>query len=222
MESTMNKDKAVDAVMKILYKEFRRHSKPTVRSTEKTTPFRTLVSCLLSLRTQDKNTRIASERLFAVADTPEKIIKIPQQKLEKLIYSSGYYKNKAKTIKHVSGVILEKYNGHVPKDFDELMSIKGIGRKTANIVMLYGHGVDGYIPVDSHVHVISNRLGWVKTKTPEQTEGELKKILHRKYWYDINTLLILFGQNICITQYPWCSKCPVSRYCPKVGVTRSR
>lgn len=214
--------KHIAKVMQILSEEYKNHRHPTVRSTEKTTPFRTLISCLLSLRTQDKNTRTASERLFAVADTPERIVKLPLKKLEKLIYSSGYYHNKAKTIKHVSNVILKEYNGKVPKDFDKLLSIKGIGRKTANIVMLYGHGIDNHIPVDVHVHVIANRIGWVRTKNPDQTEIELMKIIPKKYWYELNTLFVLFGQNTCITLSPWCSRCPVRELCPRVSVTRSR
>jgi len=209
----MEKMRSLDKVMKILIKEFGKHNKPTVRSTEKTTPFRTLISCLLSLRTQDKNTRRASENLFKVADTPEKIIKIPQKRLEKLIYSSGYYRNKARTIKHVSNVILKEYDGKVPKDFDRLLKIKGIGRKTANIVMSYGFGLSNYIAIDTHCHRIPNRIGWVKTKTPEQTEYEIKRILPKKYWYEFNTLFVLFGQNICKPINPLCYECPIEKYC---------
>ncbi len=203
----------VSKVMEILSKRYKKHAWPTVRSTEKDTPFRTLIACLLSLRTQDKNTRKASENLFKVADTPKKIARLPLKKLEKLIYSSGYYRNKAKTIKHVSKVILEKYKGKVPKDFDKLLEIKGIGRKTANIVMSYGFGDDNFIAVDVHCHRIPNRIGWIKTKTPEQTEYEIKRILPKKYWYEFNTLFILFGQNICKPIKPLCYKCPIERYC---------
>lgn len=205
--------KEIERVMEILIREFGEHSKPTVRSTEKETPFRTLIACLLSLRTQDKNTKKAAGQLFAVADTPQTISKIPLKKLERLIYSSGYYKNKAKTIKHVSKIILNEYKGKVPKDFDKLMEIKGIGRKTANIVMSYGHGMGGFIAIDTHCHRIPNRLGWMKTKNPEETEFEIKKILPKKYWYEFNTLFILFGQNICKPIKPLCFKCPIESFC---------
>ena len=212
-----------EKVIKILQTYLKEHRHPTLRRSHKeNNPFKTLISCLLSLRTQDKNTEIASKNLFEIADTPEEISKLPIKKLEKLIYSSGYYKNKAKTLKHVSKVILKKYNGKVPEDINELLSIKGIGRKTATITMVFGFGKTDFIPVDVHVHVIANRLGWVKTKTPEQTELELMKVVPKKYWFEINTLFVLFGKEICITISPWCSKCPISKYCPRIGVTRSR
>jgi len=203
----------IEKVMQILIKTFGKNPKPTVRSTEKETPFRTLISCLLSLRTADANTKKASESLFKVADTPEEIIALSQEKLEKLIYSSGWYKQKARSLKHVSKELLDKYDGKVPKDFDKLMDIKGIGRKTANIVMSYGFGLEGYIAVDIHVHRIPNRIGWIKTKNPEETEYALKKILPKSYWFDFNTLIILFGQNICQPRKPLCFKCPIENYC---------
>ena len=209
-------------VLKILKKEFKKFEKPTVRRTsEKNDPFKTLISCLLSLRTQDKNTAKASSQLFAIADTPEKIVKLPTKRLEKLIYSSGYYKNKARTIKHVSKTLIEKYNGKVPDNEKELLSIKGIGRKTANIVLAFAFK-KAVIPVDVHVHVIANRLDFVKTKNPEQTEQELMKIIPKKYWRELNTLFVLFGQKICVTISPFCSKCPVKRLCPRTGVVRNR
>lgn len=196
---------------------------PTLRrSSLEKDPFKTLIACLLSLRTQDRNTEKTSRALFAVADTPEKILELPQERLEKLIFSSGYYKNKAKTIKHVSRVILEEYNGKVPEDLDELMSIKGIGRKTATITRVFGFGIADCIPVDVHVFIISNRLGWVKAKTPEKTEEELMKIVPKEYWFEINTLFVLYGKEICQTNSPFCSKCVISKYCPKIGVKRSR
>ena len=196
---------------------------PTLRrSSLEKDPFKTLIACLLSLRTQDKNTEKTSKALFAVADTPEKILELPQERLEKLIFSSGYYKNKAKTIKHVSKVILEEHNGIVPSDLDELMSIKGIGRKTATITRVFGFGIADCIPVDVHVFILGNRLGWVKTKTPEKTEEELMKIIPKEYWFEINTLFVLYGKEICQTNSPFCSKCVINKYCPKIGVVRSR
>lgn len=195
---------------------------PTLRrSSLEKNPFKTLIACLLSLRTQDKNTDKTSKALFGVADTPEKILKLPQKRLEKLIFSSGYYKNKAKTIKHVSRVILEEYNGNVPSDLDKLMNIKGIGRKTATITRVFGFGKADCIPTDTHLHRIPNRLGWVKTKTPEKTEEELMKIIPKKYWFEINTLFVLYGKNVCQTQSPFCSKC-VIKNCSRVGVKKSR
>jgi len=209
-------------IISLIRKEFEKLKKPTVRSTsEKTNPFKTLIACLLSLRTRDENTAKASSSLFKDADTPEKILKLPIKRLEKLIYSSGYYKNKAKSIKHVSKVLIEKYKGKVPSTREELLSIKGIGPKTANIVLSFAYGKN-VIPVDTHVHRIPNRLGIVKTKTPEQTEAELMKIIPKKYWKEINTSFILFGKNICVPISPFCSRCPVSRYCKRVRVKRSR
>lgn len=211
-----------EKVMKILNKKFNKNRQPTLRRTSKTqSPYRTLISCLLSLRTQDKNTEKASASLFAVADTPQKILKIPQKKLEKLIFSSGYYKNKAKSIKHVSKVLIDKYKGEVPKTRDELMAIKGIGPKTANIVLCFAYG-QNVIPVDTHVHRIPNRLGLVKTKTPEQSEVELMKVIPKKYWKEVNTSFILFGKSICLPISPKCSECPLDKMCPRINVKKSR
>ena len=218
----MRKQDKVEKIMKILLKEFKVHKKPTVRRTSaKNDPFKTLISCLLSLRCQDKNTAKVSKALFAVADTPEKIIKLPIKKLEKLIFSSGYYKNKARSLKHVCKVLLNKYNGKVPKTREELLAIKGIGPKTSNIVLCFAYG-QNVIPVDTHVHRIPNRLGWVKTKKPEETEVELMRIVPKKYWKEINTTFILFGKNICLPVSPWCSRCPINELCPRIGVKKSR
>ncbi|MCK4521438.1 MAG: endonuclease III [Nanoarchaeota archaeon] len=209
-------------VIYILEKEFKKYNKPTVRRTSaKKDPFKTLIACLLSLRTQDKNTEKASKTLFKVADTPKEIIKLPIKKLEKLIYSSGYYHNKAKTIKHVSKVILEKYKGKVPSNFDDLIKIKGIGRKTANIVLSFAFN-KLVLPIDVHCHRIPNRLGWVKTKNPEQTEFALMKILPKKHWREFNSLFILFGKNICTPINPFCSKCPIRKYCKRIEIKKSR
>lgn len=196
---------------------------PTIRRTSKThkDPFKTLITCLLSLRTQDKNTEKASSNLFKIADTPQEISKLPLKKLEKLIYSSGYYKNKAKTIKHVSKVILEKYQGKVPNDKEELLSIKGIGPKTANIVLNFAFNKD-VLPIDTHCHRIPNRIGWVSTKTPEQTEKELEKIIPKKYWKEFNTIFVLFGKTVCVSISPFCSRCPIENSCKKINVKRKR
>ena len=214
--------KCIAKIFRILSKEIKKYRKPTVRRTsEKEDPFKTLITCLLSLRTQDKNTEKTSKALFKIADTPRKILKLPIKRLEKIIFSSGYYKNKAKTIKHVSREILKKYNGKVPNDKEKLLEIKNIEPKTANIVLCFSFKKN-FIPIDTHVHVISNRLGWVKTKTAEKTEYALEKVVPKKYWHELNTIFVLFGQKICITQLPWCSKCPIKKLCPKIDVKRSR
>lgn len=218
----MPTNKNISKVMDLLAQHFDYKERTTLnRMRAKPDPFKVLIACLLSLRTQDKNTEKASNALFAVATTPEKIIKIPIKKLEKLIFSSGHYKKKSRTLKHVSEVILKEFHGVVPQTREELMSIKGIGPKTANIVLAFAYGKE-ILPIDTHCHRIPNRLGWVKTKTPEQTEAELEKILPRRYWKEFNALFVLFGQTICQPISPKCSQCPVRKYCPRIGVTRSR
>ena len=208
--------------MKILKKEFPTHDKTTLnRMRDKPDAFKILISCLLSLRTQDKNTEIASRRLFEVAATPEEILKLSDKKLEELIFSSGHYHKKAKTLKHVSKILLEEFGSNVPSKKEELMSIKGIGPKTANIVLAFAFG-QNVLPIDTHCHRIPNRLGWVSTKTPEKTEKELEKILPKKYWKDFNAIFVQFGKTICVPLSPRCSQCQIKKYCPKIGVTRSR
>ena len=214
--------KKIDKIMKILLKEYEVYRKPTIRRTSaKKDPYKTLITCLLSLRTQDKNTEKVSTTLFKVAQTPKQIVKLPIKRLEKLIFSSGHYKKKARTLQHVSKVLIKKFNGKVPKTKEELLSIKGIGPKTANIVLCFAYG-QCVIPVDTHVHRIPNRLGLVKTKTPEQTEIKLMKIVPRKYWKEINTTFILFGKDICNPISPKCSICPINHLCPRIGVKKHR
>ena len=186
------------------------------------TPFTTLISCILSLRTKDEVTEQASVRLLKKYNAPEKILKLSETEIQQLIFPVGFYKTKAKRIRDISKTLLEKYSGKVPDDFDELLRFKGVGKKTAAIVMVYGHKIVDFIPVDAHVHVIANRLGWVKSKNPDETMDQLMKIVPNKYWYDLNDLFVNFGQNICITVSPWCSRCPIEKYCPKIGVVRKR
>jgi endonuclease-3 len=214
----------VEKVMIILEDYYNKIRKPTVRRTsEKSTPFKILISCLLSLRTRDETTEKVTKKLFKKAETPKEILKIPEKELEKLIFSSGYYKNKAKTIKHVSKIIHNKYNGKVPENKEELLKIKGIGPKTANIVLSFAFNKK-VIPVDTNVHRISNRLGWVDTGKYkfEKTEKQLEKILPKKWWKEINTLFIQHGRNICTPQSPKCSQCPINKYCKQIGVKRKR
>jgi len=186
------------------------------------TPYTTLISCILSLRTKDEVTDKASIQLLKKYNTPEKIFKLSKQKIQSLIYPVGFYKTKSKRIKEISKTLIKNYDGKVPDDFDELLKIKGVGRKTANIVMLYGHKKQGFLPIDTHCHRIPNRLGWIKTKIPEETELALKKILPTKYWNDFNQLFVTFGQTICVPISPFCSKCPIQKFCKKVGVKKSR
>lgn len=214
--------KNIPKVMNILKKYFGKNSRTTLnRMRGEPDAFKILIACLLSLRTKDENTKKVCVKLFAVADSPEKITKIPIRKLEKLIFSSGHYKKKARILKHVSKVLIKEFDSNVPNNREELLSIKGIGPKTANIVLAFAYG-KRVLPIDTHCHRIPNRLGWIKTKTPEQTEKELEKILPKKYWSEFNGTFVLFGKEICQPISPWCSKCPIEKYCPKINVNKNR
>jgi endonuclease-3 len=184
-------------------------------------PFRILIACLLSLRTKDETTGPAAERLFALADTPETMLTLTSRQIERVIFPVGFYRTKARVILRVSRELLERFDGKVPPDLDALLTFPGVGRKTANLVVTMGFGLPG-ICVDTHVHRIANRLGFVRTKTPEQTEWALRTKLPRRHWIESNDLLVSFGQNVCQPISPKCSICPVRRFCRRVGVTRSR
>ena len=184
-------------------------------------PFKVLVSCLISLRTKDEVTYPAAQRLFKLADTPKKLMKLDVKKIEKAIYPAGFYITKAKRIKDIARVIYEDYNSKVPDTIEELVKLHGIGRKTANIVMVFGYK-EPAMPVDTHVHKLANRLGWVNTNNPDKTEAELRKIIPRIYWLDLNELLVRHGQKICMSVSPWCSRCQIRKYCKRVGIERSR
>ena len=216
----------LEEIFTILKKELQNTKLPVVADSQwdKTinTPYKTLISCILSLRTKDEITEKASYNLLKKYNSPEKILKLSEKQIQKLIYPTGFYKTKTKRIKEISKTIIEKYNGKVPQDFNELIKLKGVGRKTANIVMLYGFKKTGYLPIDTHCHRIPNRLGWIQTKNPEQTETELKKILPKKYWDDFNHLFVKFGQTTCLPISPLCSKCPINKYCKKIGIKKSR
>jgi endonuclease-3 len=222
----LKKIEHVDEIFLLLKKEVEKYKIPVVSNSNwneiVNTPYTTLVSCLLSLRTKDEVTEQASFRLLNKYNTPQKMIKISVKEIEKLIYPVGFYHNKAKRIKEISKTIIEKYNGQVPEDFNELLKLKGVGRKTANIVMVYGYHKNGFLPIDTHCNRIPNRLGWIKTKTPEQTEEELKRVLPKKYWDDFNHLFVTFGQTICVPVSPFCSKCPIKKYCKRISVIQSR
>ena len=180
-----------------------------------------LISCILSLRTKDETTRGASERLFARGCAPREILKLPIRAIEKIIYPVGFYRNKASSIKKICLILLKNYQGRVPDEINELLKLPGVGRKTANLVVTLGFGKPG-ICVDTHVHRISNRLGYVKTKTPEETEMTLRAKLPKRYWLEFNDLLVAYGQNLCAPVSPFCNRCKIKRYCGRVGVTSYR
>ncbi|MBI3331062.1 MAG: endonuclease III [Candidatus Omnitrophica bacterium] len=184
-------------------------------------PFTTLISCLLSLRTKDAVTRAASERLFRLARAPEHMLKLSLAAIERAIYPVGFYRTKARTILAVCRTLRDRYGGRVPASLEELLTIKGVGRKTANLVVTLAFDQDG-ICVDTHVHRISNRWGYVRTKTPDETEQALRRRLPRRHWRTYNDLLVTLGQNLCHPTSPWCSRCPLAGVCPKAGVTHSR
>jgi endonuclease-3 len=184
-------------------------------------PFKVLISCVISLRTKDEVTDAASTRLFENADTAERMADLAESRIEKLIYPAGFYRVKARNIREISRRILGEYRGKVPDTIDELLTLPGVGRKTANLVVSLGYGKPG-ICVDTHVHRISNRLGYVSTRTPRETEFALREKLPGEYWLDFNDLLVTFGQHICTPISPHCSSCRLETLCDRVGVTRSR
>lgn len=213
----------IHSVIRILRREAPKWETPIVTLMAQTyeSPFRVLISCLLSLRTQDATTAQASRRLFAVADTPEATLQLSAKQIEKLIYPVGFYKTKAKTIRDICRTLVADYGGRVPDEIEELLKLKGVGRKTANLVVTLGYKKPG-ICVDTHVHRISNRWGYVKTATPEKTEFALRQKLPKQYWIEYNDLLVSFGQHLCRPISPLCSRCPVKKYCRQIGVTARR
>ena len=188
---------------------------------DRTDPFRILIACLLSLRTQDTTTRPAAARLFRLAATPSAMLRLRPREIERVIFPVGFYRTKARVILGVCRDLLDRFGGRVPDEIEALLTLKGVGRKTANLVRTMGFAKPG-ICVDTHVHRISNRLGFVRTRTPEQTEFALRAKLPRRYWLEYNDLLVGFGQNVCRPLSPLCSRCPVAAACHRVGVTASR
>jgi endonuclease-3 len=185
------------------------------------TPFEVLVSTLLSLRTKDEVTAEASRRLLARARTPGAMLALSRQEIADLIYPVGFYPTKARQLRRISRILTEQYQDEVPDQMEQLLALPGVGRKTANLVLVEAFKKEA-ICVDTHVHRISNRIGYVQTKTPEQTEFALRERLPRKHWICYNELLVAFGQVLCRPISPWCSRCPTSDMCPKIGVDRSR
>ena len=184
-------------------------------------PYQILIATILSLRTKDTLTAVVAPRLFELADTPQAMIQHSAEKIAEVIYPVGFYRNKAKSILDISHKLIDEYDGRVPDDLDELLTLPGVGRKTANLVVTARYQKPG-ICVDIHVHRISNRWGYIETKTPEKTEFALREKLPPEYWLEYNGLLVSMGQNLCTPTSPWCSKCPIIDFCDRVGVTRSR
>lgn len=210
--------------MKILREEYKRFKTPyvtEVAAAREKDPFKVLISCIISLRTKDETTREASERLFAVASNPEAVLSLTPTAVEKAIYPAGFYRNKAKTIIDISRELVEKHRSKVPDTIDGLLTLKGVGRKTANLVVTFAYNKPG-ICVDVHVHRITNRWGFVSAPTPDKTEMALREKLPRRYWIEINDLLVAYGQNLCRPVSPFCSRCRLITWCDRVGVAKRR
>lgn len=213
----------VDTVLKILKKESKKWDAPVValQAARGAKPFLILISALLSAQTRDSVTSIVTTRLFKQLASPRAFLKVSVRELEKLIYPVSFYKTKARHIHALCRILIEHHSGVVPADLDMLLTLPGVGRKTANLVIAEAFGQHG-ICVDTHVHRITNRWGYVQTKTPLQTEMALRSKLPRSWWKRINPILVAFGQTLCQPVSPWCSKCPVRNYCPRIGVKRHR
>lgn len=200
-------------IIDLVEEEVRRFREPIVTQvSHRRDPYQVLISCILSLRTKDETTRGASERLFGRAKTPEEILKLSEKEVQELIYPVGFYRIKAGNILRITQILVNDYGSRVPETIGELLKLPGVGRKTANIVMVFGHDKMG-MPIDTHCHRIPNRIGWIKTKTPEQTEFELRELIPKTHWKKFNDVFVTFGQNICKPIKPLCEKCPVSEYC---------
>lgn len=212
------------AIIKILQSATKGFVEPAATSIIKQygrDPFLVLISCILSLRTKDAVSLAASQRLFAHAATAQKILDLPTTLIERLIYPTGFYRQKTKQIKAICTMLLQKYDGLVPKVQQELLSLPGVGPKTAALTLSMGFDIPA-ICVDTHVHRVSNRLGLVATKKVSETEQQLKKLLPEKYWSEFNSLMVMWGQNVCVPISPKCSQCPLLPLCPQIGVVRRR
>jgi endonuclease III len=210
----------IHRVVSILRKEIRQWAVPAIGHYAET-PFTVLISCLLSLRTQDATTLAASERLFAIANDPKTMLATDVRTIQRAIYPVSFYRVKSKTIHEICRHLFDRFDGKVPSDLDDLLTLPGVGRKTANIVVTIAFQKQG-IAVDTHVHRISNRLGYVRTKTPDATEMALRRKLPKRYWLEYNDLLVAYGQNLCKPISPFCSRCKIATYCRQVGVKTRR
>jgi endonuclease III len=216
--------KTLETVLAILRREIKKWKVPAVGAIADEAmdrPFETLISTILSLRTKDTVTEGASRRLLERASTPAQILKLSAREIEKLIYPVCFYRNKVISILRTCEILIDQYDGRVPGTMEALLALPGVGRKTANLVLTLGFDQYG-ICVDTHVHRITNLFGFVKTKTPDETEFALRKKLPKKHWKAYNDILVTFGQNLCVPVSPWCSKCPVEELCERVGLKRSR
>ena len=217
------RDKDIHHVFRVVSQEVQKWSEPIVGvvAKESRDPFRILIACILSLRTKDQTTAEASRRLFALAPDPASLVQLPINRLEQTIYPVGFYRTKAKQIRNICKKLLTVYHGKVPNTLEELLTLEGVGRKTANLVITVGFKKPG-ICVDVHVHRICNRWGYVETRKPEETEQALRRKLPRQYWITFNDLLVPFGQNLCRPISPFCSQCRLVPYCNRIGVRSSR
>jgi endonuclease-3 len=211
------------AMARALAEEFPDRPIPSVSQVarRKSDPFRVLVATMISLRTKDEVTGPAAERLLGAAPTPGALAALPTPRIARLIYPAGFYRTKAGNLRAAADILVRAHGSRVPRGMDELLALPGVGRKTANLVRNLGYGLDG-ICVDTHVHRISNRLGWVRTANPAQTEQALMAVLPRAHWIPINEMLVRWGQAVCTPLSPWCSRCAVVRWCRRAGVGRSR
>ena len=213
----------VDVMMRRLGRAVRAMELPAIEKLSEensSTPFETLVATMLSAQTKDAVTHEASLRLFAVADTPHALARVSERRIERLIYPVSFFRTKARHVRAASRQIVERFGGRVPATMDELLTLPGVGRKTANLVLIVAHESADNICVDTHVHRIANRFGWVRTKTPHQTELALYRVSPKRWWADINLYLVTWGQQVCKPVYPLCGSCGVADLCPRIGVTR--
>jgi endonuclease-3 len=212
-----------DEIFSLLQKFMEEQNKPSISliAAQDSNPYRVLFSTIISLRTRDEVTIAASGRLFQTAPDLDSLLKTPEEKIAQLIYPASFYRNKAASIKKCAEIIFNEYNGQIPPQRDALLRLPGVGRKTANLTLNLGFGINA-VCVDTHVHRISNRTGWVKTKNPDETEAELEKILPGQYWIPINEILVTYGQQVCTPISPWCSRCIITPFCQKIGITRYR
>jgi endonuclease III len=214
----------LDKALRVLKREIRQWKVPAVgviADGAVDRPFETLVSTILSLRTKDAVTEQASRRLLSCAPTPDAILALSHRRIEKLIFPVGFYRTKARNLRIACALLLERHGGRVPSSMDELLALPGVGRKTANLVLTVGYGDYG-ICVDTHVHRIMNLWGYVKTRSPDETEFALREKLPKRHWKTLNDILVTFGQNLCVPVSPWCSRCPIEPLCPKLGLRRHR
>jgi endonuclease III len=219
------KPRVVERVMRSLAKAIDGMELPAVEKISESQhedPFQVLIATLLSARTQDATTHAASTRLFSKAPTPQAMARLTVKQVETLIHPVGFYRNKARFVKETARTLVEKFNGRVPRTLEELVTLPGVGRKTANLVMIVAFKSERNICVDIHVHRITNRLGWVRTRTPEETEQALYRVIDSRWWPLLNLYLVTWGQNICRPVYPRCDACVIAKDCPRIGVTRVR